>query len=120
MTQLLVELIADLNKVSDLQWEIQGTENKIDKLINRVNDKIDKAVYDCSTVEELQQLCKSIGLDKEGYRWGWEEAYKNSFGGDTDYEKTEWSDIKFHTVMDLRSFIGKKAREKWRSDHGQN
>jgi|WetSurMetagenome_2_1015567.scaffolds.fasta_scaffold10860_13 hypothetical protein len=119
MTQL-DELVEDLNKASDLQFKIQSTENEIDKLIKRVNGKVDKLVYDCNTVEELSELCDAFGLDNKGYRWGWEKAYKNSFEEDTDYEKTEWSDVIYHVAIDLRLFVEKRAREKWRMNHGQN
>jgi hypothetical protein len=113
----LVDFITDLNKATDLQKSIQTTENEIDRLMNKVNNKIDKMVYACSSVDELVDLCKSIGLDISGKRGGMDEAYRNSMGGDTDYEKTEWSDILFHTSLDVRSFVGKKAKEKWRDDH---
>jgi hypothetical protein len=113
----IVDFISDLNKATDLQLSIQKTENEIDRLMNKVNNKIDKMVYACITVDELTDLCKSLGFDVSGKRWGMEKAYKNSMGGDTDYEKTEWSDILFHTTLDIRSFVGKKAKEKWRDDH---
>ena len=119
MTQL-DELITDLNKATDLQRKIQSTENEIEKLVNKSRDKIDKLVYACSTVEELSELCDAFGLDNKGYRWGWKEAYKNSFEEDTDYEKTEWSDILYHVAIDLRLFVEKKAKEKWRKDNGMN
>jgi len=119
MTQL-DELIKDLNKATDLQKQIQDTQNDIDRLIEKVNNKIDKLVYACSDVDELAALCDAFGLDNKGYRWGWDEAHKNSFGGDTNYEKTEWCDVLSSVSIELKSFVGKKAKEKWRSNNGQN
>lgn len=119
MTQL-DELVKDLNKASDIQFKIQKDQYESERLIEKVSNNIHKLVYACSTVEELSDLCDAFGLDNKGYRWGWHEAYKNSFEEDTDYEKTEWSDILYHVAIDLRSFVEKRAREKWRKNHGMN
>lgn len=105
-------LIADLKKADALQEKIQSTQKEIHRLQNRVQRKVSDYVYACGSPDELGELCDAVGLDNKGYRWGWEEAYENSYGGDTDYNKTEWSDVLFHVDLDLRMHIEKLAKQK--------
>jgi hypothetical protein len=108
----LDDLIKDLNKADALQKKISDDQNESHRLETRAGRKICESVYECHDPEELAALCDAVGLDNKGYRWGWKDAYDNSYDGNTNYEMQEWSDVLFNTNLELKEHIRKLAKKR--------
>ncbi len=103
------DLIKNFRQAAALQKKIQKTCDDIARLERTSNSKISDMVYACSDPKELGELCDSFGLDNKGYRWGWEKAYENSYGGNPNYEMQEWCDVLYHVTIELQMHVEKMA-----------
>jgi len=108
---LVEDIFCDaLRRADELEETVRETNDKIKKLRSEVDSKIFRMVYDCSDPDELGKLCDSFGLDNKGYRWGWVEAYENTYSRDVNYEMCEWHDILSSVFVELNLHVRNKAK----------
>lgn len=91
-----------IKEAKSLEASIKDVKAKIRKCEDEAEAIVEDIVYAIDSVEDMRRFFVKNDIRPISLTF-LPKIHENSFGDDTDYNKTEWCDVQCHAVRDLIS-----------------